>query len=108
MSNYHISDFNSNSPTTGNTINDDFKVTTLKRPKKKTAPKTINEQFEETEDPADFEDFREAMEDLELAEEEFETFDDEDIMTDFQEAFPEKNKITTNIPIERSLSLIHI
>jgi len=101
MSNYHISDFNSNSPTTGNTINDDFKVTTLKRPKKKTAPKTINEQFEETEDPADFDDFREAMEDLDLVEEEFETFNDEDIMTDFQETFPKKNKITPNIPIER-------
>ncbi|GEM_PF-5072968 len=101
MSNYHISDFNSGNPTTGNTINDDFKVTTLKRPKKKTIPKTLNDQFGDTEDPADFDDFREAMEDLDLPEEEFETFDDEDIMTDFQETFPKENRIRPNIPIER-------
>ena len=103
MSNYHISDFNADSPTTGNTINDNFKVATLKRPKKKTNPTTINERFEEmeTSDPADFEDFKEAMEDLALPEEEFETFDDADIMNDFQEAFPVQNKVTPNIPIER-------
>lgn len=101
MSNYHISDFNADSPTTGNTINDNFKVSTLKRPKKKTPPKTINEQFEEATDPADFNDFKEAMEDLDLSEEEFETFDDEDIMTDFQEAFPKENKITPPVTRER-------
>jgi len=39
MANYHISDFNSDNPSTGNTVNDDFTLTTLKRPQKKTPPK---------------------------------------------------------------------
>jgi len=101
MSNYHISDFNSASPTTGNTINDEFKVTTLKRPKKKTTPKTLNDRFGDIEDPADVDDFKEAMEDLAMPEEEFETFNDEDILADFQEAVPIESKRRPNIPIER-------
>ena len=52
-------------------------------------------------DPADFEDFKEAMDDIDLSEEEYETFDDASIMADYQEAFPKENKIKPNIPIER-------
>lgn len=85
MTNYHISDFNSDNPTTGNTINDDFTVTTLRRPKKKASPKTLNDQFA----------------DKEVSNEEYETFDDDSIMAEFQDTLPRENKVIPSLPIER-------
>ena len=85
MANYHISDFNSDNPSTGNTINDDFTVTTLKRPQKKVPSKTLNDQFA----------------DSEASNEEYETFDDDSIMAEFQDTFLKENKATPSLPIER-------
>lgn len=86
MANYHISDFNSDNSSTGNTINDDFTVTTLKRPKKKSSPKTLNDQFA----------------DNEASNEEYETFDDASIMAEFKDTFPTENKVVPTFPIERA------
>jgi len=99
MANYHISDFDSDNPSTG-TLNDNFKVTTLERPKKKAVPKTLNDTFSE-------EDF-ESFDDLD---EEFETFDDKSIMEEYKAAFPtvdkpqrpsflNQNKVTPTVPSE--------
>ena len=89
MSNYHISDFDATNPEAGNT-NDDFTIATLRRPNKKTLPKTINDTFAEAE--ANVEDFQE---------EEYETFDDDTIMADFQDTMQQENRVSPPKPAEK-------
>lgn len=85
MANYHISDFNSDNPSTGNTVNDDFTLTTLKRPQKKTPPKSINDHFAEEDD-------------------EYETFDDDSIMAEFRDSFSIENKATPTLPVKEEIA----
>ncbi len=90
MANYHISDFNSDNPSTGNTVNDDFTVTTLKRPKKKTPPKSINDHFAEDNDDE---------------KEEYETFDDDSIMAEFRDSFSIENKTApATFPVKEEIA----
>jgi len=93
MANYHISDFNSDSPSTGNTINDEFTVTTLKRPQKKVPPKTLNDTFAPE------------IDDSEAGqEEEYETFDDDSIMADFKDTFTKENKGTPTLKVAKEVA----
>lgn len=92
MANYHISDFNSDNPSTGNNINDEFTVTTLKRPQKKSPAQTLNDTFS-----PEIDDFESEQE------EEYETFDDASIMADFKDTFPRENKETPALRVEQEV-----
>lgn len=89
MSNYHISDFDAANPEAGNAT-DDYTIPTLRRPNKPKKTKTINDAFAE------------AKENLaEFPEEEYETFDDDTIMADFQESMPPQNRVSRPKPAEK-------